>query len=77
MEIRKGSSAAESAIRTTDEKTGKPYTADNLMLYQISLALIDGLFSDGLITAADRKKAYTIIAKKHGLSLDSIFSERT
>lgn len=47
------------------------------MLYQISLALIDGLFSDGLITAADRKKAYTIIAKKHGLSLDSIFSERT
>ncbi len=28
-------------------------------------------------SAADRRKSYTIIAKRHGLSLDSIFTEKT
>ena len=49
----------------------------NLMAYRVSLSLIDRLFSEGVLTAADRRKSYTIIAKRHGLSLDSIFTEKT
>ena len=45
--------------------------------YRVSLSLIDRLFSEGVITASDRRKSYTIIAKRHGLSLDSIFTEKT
>lgn len=47
------------------------------MAYRVSLSLIDRLFAEGVITAADRRKSYTIIAKRHGLSLDSIFTEKT
>lgn len=53
------------------------YKPENLMAYRISLSLIDRLFSEGVLTAADRRKSYTIIAKRHGLSLDSIFTEKT
>lgn len=53
------------------------YEPENLMAYRVSLSLIDRLFSEGVITAADRRKFYTIIAKRHGLSLDSIFTEKT
>lgn len=45
------------------------------MAYRVSLSLVDRLASDGVVTAAERRKAYTIIAKRHGLSLDSIFAE--
>ena len=45
------------------------------MAYRVSLSLIDSLYSGGHLTVADRRKAYTIIAKRHGLSLDSIFAE--
>ena len=47
------------------------------MAYRVSLSLINRLFSEGVITASDRQKSYTIIAKSHGLSLDSIFTEKT
>lgn len=47
------------------------------MAYRVSLSLIDRLYSEGLLTASDRRKSYTIIAKRHGLSLDSIFTEKT
>lgn len=45
------------------------------MSYQVSLSLVDRLTAEGVVTAAERRKAYTIIAKRHGLSLDSIFAE--
>ena len=51
------------------------YSADNLMAYQVSLSLVDRLAAEGVVTAAERRKAYTIIARRHGLSLDSIFVE--
>lgn len=51
------------------------YSADNLITYRVSLSLVDRLVSDGALTAAERRKAYTIIARRHGLSLDSIFVE--
>ena len=45
------------------------------MRYHTTLALIDGLVEDGCFTQADRRKAYTIINKKYGLTSDSIFAE--
>ena len=53
----------------------EPYSEDNLIAYQVSLSMIDRLASEGALTAAERRKAYTIIAERHGLSLDSIFAE--
>ena len=61
----------------TPERKRKLRMSQNLMAYRVSLSLIDRLFSEGVITAADRRKSYTIIAKRHGLSLDSIFTEKT
>ena len=75
MGTREGSSVAGSATGSTGEKQPEQYSADNLMAYRVSLSLVDRLASDGVVTAAERRKAYTIIAKRHGLSLDSIFAE--
>ncbi len=75
MGTRDGSSVAGSATGSTGGNLPGQYSADNLTTYQISLSLVDRLASEGALTAAERRKAYTIIAKRHGLSLDSIFAE--
>lgn len=75
MGIRGESSVAGNATEGTDEKAVETYSENNLMAYQVSISAVDRLFADGAITTADRRKAYTIIAKRHGLSLDSIFAE--
>ncbi len=51
------------------------YSADNLITYWVSLSLVDRLAAEDALTVAERRKAYTIIARRHGLSLDSIFVE--
>lgn len=75
MGTREGSSAAGSATGNTGAKLPEQYSEDNLMTYRISLSLVDRLAAEGVVTAAERRKAYTIIARRHGLSLDSIFAE--
>lgn len=75
MGTREGSSAAGSATGSTGAKLPEQYSEDNLMTYRISLSLVDRLAAEGVVTAAERRKAYTIIARRHGLSLDSIFAE--
>lgn len=75
MGTRKGNFAAGNVMETTEKNLQETYSADNLMAYRVSLSLIDSLYSGGHLTAADRRKAYTIIARRHGLSLDSIFAE--
>lgn len=45
------------------------------MAYQISLSLVNRLAAEGVVTAAERRKACTITARRHGLSLDSIFAK--
>lgn len=52
-----------------------PYGADNLLLYHTALSLAESLVRDGILSAADYRKARTILTKKHGLPLDSIFAE--
>ena len=63
------------AIRADAENKPDKYAADTMMRYHTTLALIDGLVEDGCFTQADRRKAYTIINRKYGLSSDSIFAE--
>ncbi len=75
MGTREGNSAAGNVTGSTGAKQPGTYEADNLMAYRISLSMIDRLAADGVVTAAERRKAYTIIARRHGLSLDSIFAE--
>ena len=75
MGTRDGNSAAGNATGSTGGNLPGQYSANNLMAYRISLSLVDRLAAEGVVTAAERRKAYTIIAKRHGLSLDSIFAE--
>lgn len=75
MGIRDGSSVAGNATESTGADLPEQYSADNLITYRVSLSLVDRLASEGALTAAERRKAYTIIARRHGLSLDSIFAE--
>ena len=63
------------AISRAEESTTDKYAPDTLMRYHTTLALIDGLVADGCFTQADRRKAYTIINRKYGLSSDSIYAE--
>lgn len=75
MGTREGNSAAGNAMGSTGAKQPEQYSADNLITYRVSLSLVDRLAKEGVVTTAERRKAYTIIAKRHGLSLDSIFAE--
>ena len=43
MGIREGSSAAGNVTETTEKNSQEKYSADNLMLYRVSLSLIDSL----------------------------------
>ena len=65
----------ESATSGAAESKPDKYNSDTLMLYHTTIALIDGLVSEGYFTQADRRKAYGIINRKYGLSSDSIFAE--
>ena len=65
----------ERAINKAVENSSDKYSPDTLIRYHTTLALIDGLVENGCFTQADRRKAYTIINKKYGLSSDSIFAE--
>lgn len=71
MGTRKGNTAAASAFTPPAD----PYSPDNLMLYHVSLGLIESLVRKGHLTEADYRKSCRILTKKHGLPLDSIFAE--
>ena len=75
MGTRAGSSAAGNATGSIGARLPEQYSADNLMAYRVSLSLVDRLAAEDVVTAAERRKAYTIIARRHGLSLDRIFTE--
>lgn len=52
-----------------------PYSPDNLMLYHVSLGLIERLAREGQLSQADYRKACKILTRKYGLPLGSIFAE--
>ena len=51
------------------------YAPTNLMLYRTSLALYRNMADSGAITESTYRKIRTILNKKYGLNLDSIFAE--
>ena len=52
-----------------------PYSPDQQIMYHTSLALVDKLVQNGLLTQSDFIRACTILSKKYGLPEDSIFAE--
>lgn len=52
-----------------------PYSPDNLMLYHVSLGMIEKLVRSGDLSLSDYRKACRILTRKYGLPLDSIFAE--
>ena len=52
-----------------------PYNPDNLMLYHVSLGLIEKLVCSGDLNLSDYRNACRILTRKYGLPLDSIFAE--
>lgn len=52
-----------------------PYSPDNLLLYHVSLGLIEKLVRNGDLSLSDYRKACRILTRKYGLPLDSIFAE--
>lgn len=53
----------------------KAYSPDNLLRYHTSMALMERLVEDGLLTHADYRKSCTILTRKYGLPQDGIFAE--
>jgi len=45
------------------------------MLYHTSVALVEKLVKNGLLTPSDYRKAIDVLNKKYGLSSCSIFAE--
>ena len=52
-----------------------PYDPTNLILYHTSVALVEKLVKNGLLTPSDYRKAIDVLNKKYGLSSCSIFAE--
>ena len=52
-----------------------PYSPDNLILYHVSLGLIEKLVRSGDLSLSDYRKACRILTQKYRLPLDSIFAE--
>ena len=52
-----------------------PYSPDNLMLYHVSLGLIEKLVRSGDLILSDYRKACRILTRKYGLPPDSIYAE--
>ena len=73
MEIRIENTAAEPATLHQDKQD--KYASENLMLYRISLALMKTLVEDGVFNEKEYCNILTMLARKYGLSSDSIFAE--
>lgn len=58
----------------TEERTEERYSAENLMNYQIAIALVDNMDKRGSLTAEDKNILYTKLGEKYGINSDSIYS---
>ena len=71
MGTRNENTAAAPAMTPPED----PYKPDNLMLYHVSLGLIEKLVRSGDLSLSDYRKACRILTQKYGLPPDSIFAE--
>ena len=56
------------------EKANDVYGPENLIRYHTALSFVDRLVSEGFLRPADQAEIYTMIARKFGIELDSIFA---
>ena len=56
------------------EKANDVYGPENLIRYHTVLSFVDRLVSEGFLRPSDQAEIYTIIARKYGIELDSIFA---
>ena len=47
---------------------------NSIIRYHTALSFVDRLVSEGFLRPADRAEIYTMIARKYGIELDSIFA---
>jgi len=63
------------AVGNVTSLPADPYSPEQQITYHTSLALIDKLVQNGLLTQEDFKRACVILTRKYGLPKDSIFAE--
>ena len=73
MEMQIANTAAGNATVRPDSQD--KYSPGNLILYRTSLALYRNLKNQGVFNEDEYCHIRTILTKKYGLSLDSIFAE--
>lgn len=72
--VTKAENTAAVPVTLRQDKQDK-YAPENMMLYRTSLALLKSLAEDGTFTEKEYCKLLTMLARKYGLSSDSIFAE--
>lgn len=67
--------AENTAVANAMSPPDNAYDADNLIRYHTSLALVEKLVEDGMLTAADYRKTCILLSRKYSIPLDGIFAE--
>ena len=75
MTARTENTAVGRATIPQDDDPRSPYSPNNLMLYHVSLGLIEKLVRNGQLSQADFNKSRRILNKKYAIPSDSIFAE--
>ena len=57
-----------------EDRNSDVYGSENLIRYHTALSFVDRLVSEGFLRSADQAEIYTMIARKYGIELDSIFA---
>ena len=70
-----GTRIESTAVAPVTTPPADPYSPDNLMLYHVSLGLIEKLVHSGQLSLSDYRNACRILTRKYGLPSDSIFAE--
>ena len=70
-----GTRNENTAVAPVTTPPADPYSPDNLILYHVSLGLIEKLVRSGDLSLSDYRKACRILTQKYGLPPDSIFAE--
>ena len=69
MEINVANSAQGNVTRNILEK----YKSNNLIVYNLSVSILEMLHENGVLTDKDYMEASSIVAANHGLNSTSIF----
>ena len=69
METNVANSAQGNATRNLLEK----YKSNNLIVYNLSVSILEMLHENGVLTEKDYMDASSIVAENHGLNSTSIF----